>query len=148
MRRCEECLALRPIDDFRRRHKAGERRFYQCRGCHNLAERTRRAIAKGRASRGKLSAMLARLRPEDPDRKAVAICEDMIRHYGGVNGAVNTWLKCMNKDLERGGIAAMRHINLIFRLMTHCEPQPVDYSQMNDEELREAAIAAGLNPDG
>lgn len=145
-KRCETCLGLYPLSEFRRRRRDHERRFNHCRRCHNLAERTRRTIASGRASRRRVAEIIGRLRPDDPNRKAVAVCEEMIRHYGGVSGAVRTWLKCMNHDLQKGGLAAMRHINLIFRLMAHCEPQPVDYSQMTDEELREAAIAAGLDP--
>lgn len=147
-RRCEQCLGLYPLTEFRRRCRDRDRRFNHCRKCHNLAERTRRAIAQGRATRRRVAEIIGRLRPDDPDRKAVVICEELIRRFGGVNGAIRAWFKCMNHDLERGGLAAMRHINLVFRLMAHCEPEPVDYSQMTDEELREAAIAAGLDPDG
>lgn len=147
LRRCHNCLRLYPIPEFR--HRGGQRktRYHQCRTCHNLAERTRRVIARGTASRRRVAEIIGRLRPDDPDRRAVALCEEMLRRLGGLNGAVQAWLNCMHHDLQRGGLAAMRHINLIFRLMAHCEPQPVDYSHMTDEELREAAIAAGLDPD-
>lgn len=147
LRRCHGCLDLHPISEFRRRSSPRERRYHQCRACHNLTERQRRAIARGRASRRRVAEIIGRLRPDDPDRRAVALCDEMVRHLGGVNGAVQAWLKCMNYDLERGGIAAMRHINLIFRLMAHCEPETVDYSQMSDEDLRQAALALGIDPD-
>jgi hypothetical protein len=146
-RRCERCLGLYPLTEFRRRRSDRDRRFNHCRQCHNFAERTRRATAQGRATRRRVAEIIGRLRPDDPDRKAVVICEELIRHFGGLNGAVQAWFKCMNHDLERGGLAAMRHINLIFRLMAHCEPQPADYSRMSDEELRDAAISMGIDPD-
>ncbi len=146
-RRCHGCLGLYPITEFRRRGSARKTPYHQCRACHNLAERSRRAIARGTASRKRVTEIIGRLRPEDPDRRTVALCDEMLRHLGGVNGAVQAWLKCMNHDLERGGMAAMRHINFIFRLMAHCEPQPIDYSQMSDEDLRRAALGLGLDPD-
>ena len=148
LRRCHHCLGLYPLTEFRRRSRDRVVRYHQCRACHNLTERTRRAVVRGKASRRRVAAIIGRLRPDDPDRRAVALCDEMVRRLGGLNGAAEAWLKCMNHDLERGGLAAMRHINLMFRLMAHCEPRPVDYSQMTDEELREAAIVAGLDPDG
>jgi hypothetical protein len=147
LRRCHGCLGLYPITEFRRRGPNRKTCYHQCRACHNLAERKRRAIARGKASRRRVAEIIGRLRPDDPDRRAVALCDEMVRHLGGVNGAVQAWLKCMNYDLERGGMAAMRHINLIFRLMAHCEPETVDYSQMSDEDLRQAALALGIDPD-
>lgn len=147
LRRCHNCLRLYPVPEFR--HRGGQRktRYHQCRACHNLTERTRRAIARGTASTRRVAEIIGRLRPDDPDRRAVALCDEMVRRLGGLNGAVQAWLKCMHHDLERGGLAAMRHINLIFRLMAHCEPQRADYSQMSDEELRQTAIALGIDPD-
>lgn len=147
LRRCHGCLGLYPVAEFRNRGRGRKTRYHQCRACHNLAERKRRAIARGKASRRRVAEIIGRLRPDDPDRRAVALCDEMVRHLGGVNGAVRVWLKCMNHDLERGGMAAMRHINFIFRLMAHCEPQKVDYSQMSDDELRQAALAMGIDPD-
>ncbi len=147
LRRCHNCLGLYPLTEFRRRSRDRVVRYHQCRACHNLTERTRRAVVRGKVSRRRVAEIISRLRPDDPDRRAVALCDEMVRRLGGVNGAVATWLKCMNHDLEHGGMAAMRHINFIFRLMAHCEPETVDYSQMSDEDLRQAALALGIDPD-
>ncbi|MFO1095896.1 MAG: hypothetical protein U0992_21705 [Planctomycetaceae bacterium] len=41
LRLCHCCYQVQPIDAFRRRSKVGAARMYQCRDCHNEAERTR-----------------------------------------------------------------------------------------------------------
>jgi hypothetical protein len=74
-------------------------------------------------------------------------CAEIVQHFGGAEGFLNAWKACIDRDLERGGLPAVRHLTVLLKLMEYCEPEPVDYSTMSDEELRTRALALGLDPD-
>jgi hypothetical protein len=146
-KRCESCLVEYPLEQFRRRHKRQEARVNQCRSCHNLRERLRRAAIRHRLSRRDMAKAMTRLRGYHAAARVPIFCAEMVQHMGGADGFLKAWKGCIDGDLKRGGLPAFRHLSVLLKFMEYCEPQPVDYSTMSDDELMERAIAAGLDPD-
>lgn len=135
VRLCEHCLAPQPLSEFRRRKRGAEYRMRQCRRCHNEAERFRRATSRTRQSRRQMAKNLSRVRDAASANRVKAICAEVIRGYGGAEGFAKAWIACLNRDLQRGGLAALRHLEATIRLIQHCETASPDYSQFSDEEL-------------
>lgn len=73
-----------------------------------------------------------------------AFCAEMVQHLGGADGFLAAWKQCIDSDLKRGGLPAFRHLSVLLKFMDYCEPEPVDYSAMTDEELLERL--SGLDP--
>jgi hypothetical protein len=141
-RLCETCLRVFPLTEFRRRKRGEEHRMRQCRRCHNEMERWRRAAVRARLGKRRMAKDLASVRDATSANRVKALCASMVRGYGGTEGFMASWLACLHRDLERGGLAALRHLEATIRLMQHCERDRPDYSRMSDEELE--AMAASL----
>jgi hypothetical protein len=140
-RLCETCFVVRPLTDFRRRARDSEVRVRQCRRCHNEFERYRRAATRARISKRRMAQDLAKVRDAVSERRVKVLCAAMVAGYGGTEGFVNAWLRCLDRDLAKGGFDAFRHLEYVLRLMQHCERDRRDYSRMTDEELEQARIA-------
>jgi hypothetical protein len=84
---------------------------------------------------------LAKVRDAVSERRVKVLCAAMVAGYGGTEGFVNAWLRCLDRDLAKGGFDAFRHLEYVLRLMQHCERDRRDYSRMTDEELEQARIA-------
>jgi hypothetical protein len=147
LRRCEACLSEYPLQQFRRRHRGKDARMRQCRSCHNLRERVRRAGVRHRLTRRQMARAMTRLKNSATAARVPVFCAEMVEQLGGAEGFLNTWKTCIDRDLQTGGLPAFRHIATLLRFMEYCEPQPVDYSTMSDDELMQRAIAAGFDPD-
>lgn len=63
----------------------------------------------------------------------------MIRSFGGPEGFIQSWQGCLERDLARGGFAALRHLEAVLRLVQHCEAKRPDYSRLSDDELHALA---------
>ena len=74
----------------------------------------------------------------------MAFCAETVQHFAGPEAFLDVWEGCIDRDLEQGGLPAFRHLAVLLKFMEYCEPEPVDYSTMSDEELMTRAIAAGL----
>lgn len=144
VRRCESCLSQHPLEQFRHRRQGGEARMRQCRQCHNLRERVRRAGIRYGASRRDMAEAMTQLKNNTAAARVPAFCAAMVQCFGGADQFLNAWRDCIDRDLEKGGLPAFRHIAVLIQFMKRCEPAPVDYSAMSDDELMERAIAAGL----
>lgn len=147
LKRCEYCLVEYPLEQFRRRAKGQDARVNQCRSCHNLRERLRRAAIRNRLSRREMAKAMTHLKNCTAATRVPAFCAEMVQHLGGADGFLAAWKECIDGDLKRGGLPAFRHMSVLLKFMEYCEPEPIDYSTMSDEELMERAIAAGLDPD-
>ena len=64
-----------------------------------------------------------------------AFCAEMVQHFGGADRFLAAWKACIDQDLEKGGLPAFRHIAMLIKLLEYCEPEPVDYTTMSDEDL-------------
>jgi hypothetical protein len=141
VRRCESCLLEYPLQHFRRRHSGQELRMRECRLCHNLRERLRRAGIRHRLSRREMAKAMTHLKNCTAATRVPVFCAEMVQHFGGTTAFVDTWKSCIDRDLEKGGLPAFRHVAVLLKFMDYCQPEPVDYSTMSDEEL-EASIRA------
>jgi hypothetical protein len=141
VRRCESCLRQHPLEQFRRRRQGGEIRMRQCRECHNLRERVRRAGIRYGASRREMAKAMTQLKNNTAAACVPAFCAEMVQHFGGADQFLNAWKDCIDRDLQKGGLAAFRHIAILIRFIEKSESVSVDYSLMSDEELMERAIA-------
>ena len=142
-RRCTSCFQIKPLIEFRRRHSGRPDRLWQCRDCHNQAERQRRALRWQRLSRKQLSQTLTAIKNQQSDRQVKALCGEIAGVFGGLDGLVEAWQQSMSKDLERGGFAAFRHIAALVRLLQYTEDNKPNYGAMSDEELESAIWESG-----
>ena len=138
-RLCESCFQVRQLEDFRRRKHGSDNRMRQCRRCHNEFERYRRAATRARLSKRRIAQDLAKVRDAVSESRVKVLCAAMVAGYGGTEGFVNAWLRCLDRDLEAGGFTALRHFEATIRLMQHCESQKPDYSRMTDRDLEQLA---------
>jgi hypothetical protein len=86
-----------------------------------------------------MAALLTKVRNESDNARVVALCDQMTRRFGGVEGFVRVWEACLARDLEKGGNAAFRHLAAVVRLAQFCEQTKPSPESMTEEEL-EAAI--------
>jgi len=138
---CRDCCVKKNATEFRPRRAGGSKRTLQCRACHCQAEKLRRAAKRSRQHRQAVNRQLARLKQAKSTRQIGAVCEELIRCFGGLEGFTVAWKGRLDVDLAKGGSAALRHLEAVLRLVHHCEEDRPDYSQMSDEEL-EAMLAS------
>jgi hypothetical protein len=139
---CRDCGILKAASQFRRRSSASDVRINQCRACHALAERLRRCGKRSRTQRQAVNRQLAKLKRAKSAHQVAAVCEAMVRGFGGPDGFATAWQAILRRDLERGGFAALRHLEATLRLIQHCEGNRPDYSQFSEQELLAMASAA------
>jgi len=72
-----------------------------------------------------------------------AFCAEMVQYLGGAEAFLDAWKDCIDRDLTKGGLPAFRHIAVLLKFIENCEPTPVDYSTMSDEDLIERARQLG-----
>ena len=137
-KRCESCLAEHPLEQFRRRYKGREDRVNHCRSCHNLQERLRRAAIRHRLSRREMAKAMTHIKNCTAATRVPVFCAEMVQHLGGADGFLTAWKQCIDGDLKKGGLPAFRHLSVLLKFMEYCEPEPIDYSSMSDEELHES----------
>jgi hypothetical protein len=117
----------------------------QCRSCHNKLERQRRSHVRGAARSKAIRKGFTRLLRAPTDRVVATVCDDLVQGFGGLQAFYSSWITCLRRDLDRGGHAALRHLEGVLRLAQYCDQHRPNAGSMTDEEL-EAAIAA--YPDG
>jgi hypothetical protein len=140
---CRDCCVKKDATEFRPRRAGGSKRTLQCRACHCQAEKLRREARRSRQHRQAVNRQLAKLKRAKSARQVAAVCEAMVRSFGGPEGFATAWQAILRRDLERGGFAALRHLEATLRLIQHCEDDRPDYSQMSDEELTDLVISLG-----
>lgn len=116
----------------------------ECRQCHNLRERLRRSAIRHRASRRRMANAMTRLKNCTVAARVPVICAEMFQHFGGADQFLEAWKACISRDLQTGGLPAFRHIAVLLRFMEYCEPEPVDYSTMSDEDLIARGSEVGI----
>ena len=85
-----------------------------------------------------LSHRLVQIRHEASGKRVAALCEEMLRECGGIEGFLRRWHSCLCLDLRHGGYRAFRHFDAVMRLMQVCDRTPPDYGRMSDKELADA----------
>jgi hypothetical protein len=138
---CRDCGLQKEISQFRQRRAEGPEKVHQCRDCHALAERLRRRAKRARETRKEANHQLAQLKRAKSDLQVVAVCDAMVRGFGGINGFQRAWAGVLDRDLQKGGFAALRHIEAVIRLVQYCEANKPNYKQMTDEQLLDLAAS-------
>jgi len=139
---CRDCCVKKDATEFRPRRAGGSKRTLQCRACHCQAEKLRRQAKRSRQHRQAVNRQLAKLKRAKSAHQVAAVCEAMVRSFGGPDSFANEWQACLQRDLARGGFAALRHLEAMLRLIQHCEGYRPDYSQFSEEELLAMAATA------
>lgn len=96
VRRCESCLSQHPLEQFRRRRQGGEARMRQCRQCHNLRERVRRAGIRYGASHRDMAKAMTQLKNNTAAARVPVFCAEMVQHFGGADQFLNAWKGCID----------------------------------------------------
>ncbi|MGI9447744.1 MAG: hypothetical protein ACR2NI_08840 [Pirellulales bacterium] len=120
---CRDCGLKKELNEFRRRKKGSEARVHQCRKCHALEERLRSQTKRCETNHYTACKALSALKKAKSARQVEIICSQMIRQFGGINRFCDTWKEQLARDLQRGGLAAMRHIDAVIRILQHCDDQ-------------------------
>jgi len=132
---CRDCGVTKNATEFRLRQAGGETRTRQCRACHCLAEKLRREAKRSRQHRQMVNRELARLKQAKSARQVALVCDSMISAFGGAGAFAAAWKDRLDADLAKGGVAALRQLEAVLRLVQHCEENRPDYSKMSDTEL-------------
>lgn len=120
-RTCQQCFRVFPETEFRFRWKGSGERQPQCRLCHNECERLRQAKIRAQRTRKAVTQTVNRLRNDPSDQQVRAICEQMVRAFGGVDRFADAWYRCWQTDAEKGRAKTFAHIAAVVRLMQWVE---------------------------
>jgi hypothetical protein len=118
----------------------------ECRSCHNLRERLRRAGVRHCLTRRQMARAMTHLKNCTAATRVPTFCAEMVQHLGGAEAFLDAWKDCIDRDLEKGGLPAFRHLAVLLKFMEYCEPEPVDYSLMSEEELLDRLQRYGHTP--
>lgn len=140
---CGQCGLAKARSEFRRRFTGQKARIHQCHSCHAASERLRRRAKRSREHRRDVNRDLARLKQAKSARQVALVCESMIRGFGGPEGFAKAWTACLRRDLDRGGFAALRHLEATIRLVQHCEGEQSPTWEMTLGKAERAKSSAG-----
>src|SRR5262245_12420770 len=140
MRFCEDCDSVKPLSEFRRRSPEAPVRLNQCRACHNLAERVRRARKGTRREHWLMAKWLTQVANERDNDRLVLLSAVMFRQFGGFQGFVAAWVRYHRRAMQEGGLAAVRCFVAFFRLLGYCESTQPAPSELADDELERSLL--------
>ena len=118
---CRDCGVKKELEEFRRRKRGSEVRTHQCHSCHAAEERIRSRIRRAKKDRSIAVQGMSALKRAKSARQVEAICANMIEKFGGINRLCEVWKDLLDGDLKRGGLAGMRHMEAVVRLLQHCD---------------------------
>jgi hypothetical protein len=118
---CRDCGVKKELSEFRRRKRGSEVRTHQCHSCHAAEERIRTRIRRNKEDRAVARQGMVALKRAKSARQVEAVCNTMIEKFGGINRLCKVWKDLLDEDLKRGGLAGMRHMDAVVRLLQHCD---------------------------
>ena len=122
---CRDCGVKKELSEFRRRKRGSEVRTHQCHSCHAAEERIRTRMRRNKKDRRVARQGMAALKRAKSARQVEAVCTTMIEKFGGINRLCKVWKDLLDEDLKRGGLAGMRHMDAVVRLLQHCDDQKI-----------------------
>jgi hypothetical protein len=122
---CRDCGVKKELSEFRKRKRGSEVRTHQCHSCHAAEERIRTRIRRAKKDRAIAIQGMVSLKRAKSTRQVEAICATMIEKFGGINRLCKVWKNLLDEDLKRGGLAGMRHMEAVVRLLQHCDNHPL-----------------------
>lgn len=99
---CSECCAVKPLTEYRRRHKGRDVRMHQCRVCHLAAERCRRLRRKAKHDSGRMQAISTAFRRSRNMNRIMLMLELGIRESGGVGNLMRDWHAAVRDNIDQG----------------------------------------------
>lgn len=103
LRVCSDCAEIKPLTDFRRRHRSQEVRMYQCRQCHALAERFRRQRHKSIDTGRRMQALATAMKRSNRSaRQLEALLQLSIVSAGGFEALLRDWHSQLQQCLKKG----------------------------------------------
>ncbi len=118
---CRDCGVKKELSEFRRRKRGSEVRTHQCHSCHAAEERIRTRMRRNKKDWAVARQGMAALKRAKSARQVEAVCNTMIEKLGGINRLCKVWKDLLDEDLKRGGLAGMRHMDAVVRLLQHCD---------------------------
>src|SRR5262245_19408290 len=106
-RLCQQCLDVKPQDQFRRRTPGGDR-MGQCNSCHALCERIRRSKGRSKREDRRITQLLTRLKRQHSSRQIELLCAVVIADFGGLEAFAAAWIDYFRRAAERGGATGLR----------------------------------------
>ena len=122
---CRDCGVKKELSEFRRRKRGSEVRTHQCHSCHAAEERIRTRMRRNKKDRTVARQGMAALKRAKSARQVEAVGTTMIEKFGGINRLCKVWKDLLDEDLKRGGLAGMRHMDAVVRLLQHCDDQKI-----------------------
>ena len=139
---CEQCLHVKPIDQFRRRHRDRDDRQGQCRECHNQSEKLRLAKKRSKKNHALISKFVTDLKNETDDRRVAMLCQTMVSSFGDTVEFVQAWCEQVEeaKSKNPGSKKVLDFFWGIMRMAQFCENQGPKVELLDDEQLQRAAL--------
>ncbi len=110
---CRICGEQKTVTEFRPRRRDGSQRQSECRECHNLNERLRRASRKDRAVKAFVRKLASR---RDADR-IVLMAKAVLRSQGGLQGFAAEWKRQHQRAMVESPATAYRYLSATLRLI-------------------------------
>jgi hypothetical protein len=140
LKRCSRCGRLLPFDQFRHRSKGSDKPHADCRECHRMEQRRRRAEKAGQVFR-RLASDVHRYRGSSIDRLATLI-GTAISSFGGLPRFARAFKRSFDRAVKKRQLnLAFRHLNMVMELglAIDCERKRIDQEtsdQTTTEEIR------------
>jgi hypothetical protein len=137
-RLCCDCLEVKPSTEFRRRLRTGQARLGQCRACHNLAERLRRAQRRRAWRDQRVAAFVTQLKNARSDNHVRLLCNLMLYRFGGLQGFVNAWLQQLGRVQrdQPGSKKSLDFFQAVVRMIEFSDSTRPNVTGLTDEDLQ------------
>ena len=143
---CSDCLEVRPSSEFRRRFRTGQARLGQCRACHNVAERLRRAQRRRAWRDQRVAAFVTQLKNARSDNHVRLLCNLMVYRCGGLQGFTRAWqeqVAQVHRD-QPGSKKSLDFFQAVARMIAFSDSMRPKVTELPDEDLRRELEAETL----
>ena len=110
---CRICGEQKSLSEFRPRSRDGNQRQSECRECHNLNERLRRAARKDRA----VAAFVRELSARRNTDRIVMMAKAVLKSQGGLHGFAAEWKRQHQRAMVESPAIAYRYLSATLRLL-------------------------------
>ena len=139
---CGQCLTVQPIGEFRCRRPGHRARMNECRTCHNLTERHRRAKRQSAQRNRQLARFAAQLKRERSHARVELLCAEMIESFGGLENLAHAWKQQVDRACQQhpGSKRVLDFFLAMAQLLVYCQETRPDPALMTEDELEEEMI--------
>ena len=141
-RRCTTCCNLWPLSQFRKRGINSQRRHHECRSCHAMRARARRAAARDSRRAAQVRTAMAAINGARRERRRLATLDEVIHKFGGLTQLAARIHESLEHFMERKryghALTLLTGVTRLACLTARPAPPP---SELSDEQL-DANVAA------